>query len=241
MRFICSVLAAMLLSILVTPAAEARVEIFVDLQRQHMIVQSGGETLHHWPVSSGRRGYETPSGVYKPYMLTRMHYSRKYDNAPMPHSIFFRGGYAIHATSAISRLGNRASHGCIRLSPANARALYALVQSQGKSATRITISNGGRSMLAYRGAKPAPQRLAEGPGRGVKPSLVEARSSSERSYAVPAKAHGKKDMTRSYAGKNYGKQLAGKSGKASPTIKLASSGGFGSGMELRGSISYDGP
>ena len=90
-------------------------------------------------VSTGRKGYRTPTGVFRPYMLKTMHYSKKYDNAPMPNSIFFLGGYAIHATDAINSLGRPASHGCIRLHPQNARWLYHLVSEFGKEATTIYI------------------------------------------------------------------------------------------------------
>jgi lipoprotein-anchoring transpeptidase ErfK/SrfK len=70
-----------------------------------------------------------------------MHYSRKYDNSPMPHSIFFLGGYAIHATNYVKYLGRPASHGCIRLHPRNAAKLYALVQKHGMKSTRVIITN----------------------------------------------------------------------------------------------------
>ncbi len=119
--------------------AQADVELRIDLQRQRMSVMVEGEALHQWPISSGRRGYETPTGTYRPYHLTPLHRSRKYDNAPMPHAIFFHGGYAIHATSATGRLGRPASHGCIRLSPSAARQLYSLVSDEGMRATRIFI------------------------------------------------------------------------------------------------------
>jgi lipoprotein-anchoring transpeptidase ErfK/SrfK len=94
-----------------------------------------------WNVSTGRKGYRTPTGVYQPYLLKKMHYSSKYDNAPMPHSIFFYGGYAIHATEAINKLGSPASHGCIRLHPKNARWLFRLVQEYGAENTTIYIQN----------------------------------------------------------------------------------------------------
>jgi lipoprotein-anchoring transpeptidase ErfK/SrfK len=121
------------------PAPE--VEIHIDISNQTMTVDVDGWTYGRWKVSTARNGYYTPRGSWRPFLLKRMHYSRKYDNSPMPNSIFFLGGYAIHATYYINQLGRPASHGCIRLHPQNAAKLYALVQKHGMSATRITISN----------------------------------------------------------------------------------------------------
>ena len=91
----------------------------------------GRRLAYVWPVSTARRGYWTPPGNYYVQRMARMWYSRKYDMSPMPHSLFFYGGYAIHGTGAIRQLGRPASHGCVRLHPANARALYQLVGSYG--------------------------------------------------------------------------------------------------------------
>lgn len=121
------------------PAPE--VEIHVDISNQQMTVDVGGWTYGRWKVSTARSGYYTPRGTWRPFMLKKMHYSRKYDNSPMPNSIFFLGGYAIHATYYVNQLGRPASHGCIRLHPQNAAKLYSLVQKHGLRATRITISN----------------------------------------------------------------------------------------------------
>ena len=114
------------------------VNIIVDISEQTMYVETPMES-YAFEVSTGRKGYRTPTGVFQPYLLKRMHYSKKYDNAPMPNSIFFHGGYAIHATDAVNNLGRPASHGCIRLHPQNARWLYHLVNEFGKEATTIYI------------------------------------------------------------------------------------------------------
>jgi lipoprotein-anchoring transpeptidase ErfK/SrfK len=119
--------------------AQANVLIEVDRTEQIMRVYEQGELIYVWPVSTGKRGYTTPTGSYQPYSLRRFHRSQKYYNSPMPFSIFYRGGYAIHGTSAINRLGRRASHGCIRLHTANARELFHLVSEYGKEATEIVI------------------------------------------------------------------------------------------------------
>lgn len=115
-------------------------KVAINLSQQRMTVSSHGEVIHSWPISSGREGYRTPTGTYKPQWMTRMHYSKKYDNAPMPYSVFFHNGYAIHATYAMGALGRPASHGCIRLSPTHAKAFYKLVETHGKGRTRISLS-----------------------------------------------------------------------------------------------------
>ena len=117
----------------------AQTDITISKSRQRMIVHSS-EGSYSWPVSTARRGYYTPTGTFHPYSLQPMHYSRKYDNAPMPHSIFFSGGYAIHATPHTGNLGRPASHGCVRLSPGNAATLYGIV-SRDRDDTTIRITN----------------------------------------------------------------------------------------------------
>jgi lipoprotein-anchoring transpeptidase ErfK/SrfK len=121
-------------------AANARVTVQVDISEQRMRVYVGGELQHVWAVSTGRGRYRTPTGNFRPRRLERSWYSRKYDNAPMPHSIFFYKGYAIHGTNYVRRLGRRASHGCVRLHPSNAAVLYALVRQEGMRNTRIVVS-----------------------------------------------------------------------------------------------------
>ena len=100
--------------------ARAHVQINVDLRSQTMTVHSGSGETYVWPISSGRAGHATPNGVFRPRAMYAMVHSAKYGNAPMPHSIFFYGQYAIHGTDAVGNLGRPASHGCIRISPAEA-------------------------------------------------------------------------------------------------------------------------
>jgi len=142
--------------------AEAAVQIDIDLTRQQMnvVAQSGSFT---WPISSARSGYVTPVGRYSPYSLQTMHYSRKYHMSPMPHSIFFAGGYAIHGTYSVSQLGRPASHGCIRLSPGNAAKLFTMVKAEGAS-----ISISGEPPRAY---------------------YAKAKKKSERAYAKAERRH----------------------------------------------------
>jgi lipoprotein-anchoring transpeptidase ErfK/SrfK len=122
-------------------SAAATVSVSIDISSQTMRVSVGGSYYATWKVSTARPGYWTPRGNFRPYVLKRMHYSSKYENSPMPHSVFFRGGYAIHGTNYVKRLGRPASHGCIRLAPGNAATLYNLIRQHGMKATRISISN----------------------------------------------------------------------------------------------------
>lgn len=120
--------------------ADARVRVHIDKSSQIMRVYVGGYLRHTWRVSTGRRGYNTPTGRYSPKRLARRHYSSKYNNSPMPYSIFFRGGYAIHGSYHIKALGRPASHGCVRLHPRNAARLFSLVRAN-RAGTRIVITN----------------------------------------------------------------------------------------------------
>jgi lipoprotein-anchoring transpeptidase ErfK/SrfK len=113
----------------------------VDISTQTMTVSEYGHVVYRWKVSTARRGYYTPRGTYRPTRLSRMWYSKKYDNSPMPHSVFFHGGYAIHGTYSVRSLGRPASHGCIRLHPANAATFYGLVREAGFGNTRIVVMN----------------------------------------------------------------------------------------------------
>jgi lipoprotein-anchoring transpeptidase ErfK/SrfK len=117
----------------------AGVVAHVDLSTQTMNVKVNGRHYASWKISSGRRGYGTPTGTWRPKWTTRMHYSRKYDNSPMPYSVFYHGGFAIHGTNYVRRLGRPASHGCIRLHTANARKFYNLVNRYGRKNTLIKV------------------------------------------------------------------------------------------------------
>lgn len=126
--------------------ARARVTVTIDKSTQRMTVAVGGATRHVFKISTGRAGFGTPNGHFRPQRLARTWFSKKYYNSPMPHSIFFHGGYAIHGSYEIRRLGGPASHGCVRLHPADAAALFALVKGEGSGNTRIVVT----------GANPAP-------------------------------------------------------------------------------------
>jgi lipoprotein-anchoring transpeptidase ErfK/SrfK len=143
------------------PEAEAvgpTVLVNIDKANQTMTVTLDGVQRYEWPVSTGLRGYSTPSGSYTGSSMNEIWYSREWDNAPMPHAIFFtKKGHAIHGTEETKKLGRPASRGCVRLAPENARALFALVKASGLENTQIVLSGdspGGESKVAT----PAPRK-----------------------------------------------------------------------------------
>ncbi len=119
--------------------AEAQIVAAINLSSQRMEVYVDGAPVYNWPVSTARPGYRTPTGTFKPTALVRYHRSTIYSGSPMPYSIFFLRGYAIHGSYETKYLGRPASHGCVRLHPSNAAALYSLVQRQGLGNTLIKI------------------------------------------------------------------------------------------------------
>ena len=121
-------------------ALSANLTARISLSSQTMVVTQNGVVKHRWRVSTGRKGFGTPTGSWSAKWASRHHRSRKYDNAPMPFAIFFKGGYAVHATFDTKRLGRPASHGCVRLSPNNAATFFQLANSHGLSNTRIVIT-----------------------------------------------------------------------------------------------------
>lgn len=147
-----------------------------------MEVYVDGNLTHTWPVSTGREDFATPTGTYTTQWLDKDHRSQKYDDAPMPYSVFFHGGYAVHGTTSIGMLGRRASHGCVRLSTPNARQFFELVKQHGLAQSKVVVEQGVRdkskSYVAEIGAKsrrdddddrPARRRVVKHEG----PSLQE--------------------------------------------------------------------
>jgi lipoprotein-anchoring transpeptidase ErfK/SrfK len=139
MHCLSRVLVALVFALALIKSASAAVVVEIDRAVQRMAVTVDGVPRYNWRVSTARRGYITPPGTYHPEMLARHWFSRKYYNSPMPHSIFFYGGFAIHGSYEISHLGRPASHGCVRLDPGNAAILFGLVQREGTAATTIVI------------------------------------------------------------------------------------------------------
>ena len=121
--------------------AGSAVVISIDKTKQEMTIFLDGIEKYHWPVSTGRAGYSTPSGTYTATSMNEIWYSKQWDNSPMPHSIFFiRDGHAIHGSYEVKNLGKPASHGCVRVAPENATALYALVKANGLENTQVVLT-----------------------------------------------------------------------------------------------------
>ena len=161
--------------------ANALVRIDIDLTTQTMRVTSAASGAYEWPISSGRAGHLTPTGWFRPVGLYVMVHSAKYDNAPMPHSIFFLSQYAIHGTTAVGSLGRPASHGCIRLAPGNATTLFAMVKTEGAS---IRISGTTPGVAGSQFASREHRRAA--PALGYAPTR---RAVSALGYAPIRRAH----------------------------------------------------
>jgi hypothetical protein len=126
---------------LIAEPAFADVLIEIDKGTQRMTVTVDGAPRYTWPVSTGTLDRATPAGSFQPFRLVAEHFSKEWDNAAMPHSIFFtQAGHAIHGSQAVARLGTPASHGCVRLSPSNATTLYGLVEWEGLQNTRVVIT-----------------------------------------------------------------------------------------------------
>ena len=147
----------------VTPAA-ADILIVVDKPAQRMSVSVDGVPHYSWKVSTGRRGYETPSGSYRPFRLERDYYSREWDDAPMPNDVFFTPlGHAIHGSYDTSHLGTPVSHGCIRLAPENAALLFSLVEAEGLTRTKVIVAGGPKGAARPFGAPARPRLFAPPP------------------------------------------------------------------------------
>ena len=139
-------------------AAQAAVLVTIDKSAQQMTVAVDGRPLYQWPVSTGKGGYDTPSGKFKAFRMERDHFSKEWDEAPMPFSIFFTPkGHAIHGSLDVKRLGTPASHGCVRLLPANAEKLFALVEQEGVLNTTVVLTGvapSGAPAVARRRVQP---------------------------------------------------------------------------------------
>jgi hypothetical protein len=141
--------------------AGASVLVTVNKSTQRMTVEVDGDLRWTWPVSTGQLAYDTPSGRFTAFRMEADHFSKEWDDAPMPHSIFFtQKGHAIHGYLNTSRIGSPASHGCVRLAPDNAAKLYALVEEQGLPNTKVVLTGDVRVALGGRGL-PRSRNVAE--------------------------------------------------------------------------------
>lgn len=205
MRSRVSLVLASIASLAVSPAF-ADIQITVDKTAQTLTVARDGQVLHTWPVSTGRVGRFTPSGTYQAFRMEKDHYSREFDDAPMPNSIFFtKRGHAIHGSFETKKLGRPASGGCVRLAPENAKVLFDLVKAEGVLKTKVTIAGDERVALARAdreltrgGARQNGSRQVER-GTGLPPTYsppVEEEPRARRRYAAPREAQRQYDYGR---------------------------------------------
>ncbi len=137
------------LTALAAVPAFAAVTIDVNKNVQQMTVSVDGVPRYTWPISSGNPSHETPNGSFRTFRMEEDHYSKEFDDAPMPHSIFFtKQGHAIHGTDSVSKLGTPVSHGCVRISRANALTLWNLVKAEGLLNTTVRLTGSSQIALA---------------------------------------------------------------------------------------------
>lgn len=139
-RIAVAFLAFLFMQIVSPSAFAANLIANISLSSQTMTVSQNGIVRYRWKVSTARKGYVTPKGSWSAKWLSKNHRSRKYDDAPMPYAVFFNGGYAVHATFDLKRLGRPASHGCIRLHPENAAEFFSLASQYGLKNTKIVVT-----------------------------------------------------------------------------------------------------
>jgi hypothetical protein len=181
LAFACALTAA--------PAAQAAVTVTIDKSIQEMTVEVDGRPIYRWPVSTGNGAqYDTPSGKFKAFRMERDHFSKEWDDAPMPHSIFFtQKGHAIHGSFDVKRLGTPASHGCVRLLPANAKTLFELVEQEGVLNTTVVLTGvapSGAPAVARRRGPPVDD-LQEGYVQQQAPQLGPRYGSNQPAYGNP--------------------------------------------------------
>jgi hypothetical protein len=146
------VVSAALCAAALSLSAPARADILVNIDKnaQRMTVSVDGEPRYEWPVSTGRAGYDTPNGTFKINRMDAEHLSQEWDNAPMPHSMFFdMRGHAIHGFFDVKHLGLPVSHGCVRISPDHAAILYKLVEAEGMKETKVVVAGTTPAYNAY--------------------------------------------------------------------------------------------
>jgi L,D-transpeptidase-like protein len=207
----CALAAALALP-LAAPAG-ASILITIDKSTQQMAVAVDGAQRYVWPVSTGRPGYDTPSGTFKPNRMDADHYSQEWDNAPMPHTIFFDlDGHAIHGFFDVKHLGSAVSHGCVRLSPDHAQTLFNLIKAEGMSETKVVVAGrtpGGDNAPVARSRLPLNETVSSGP-TDISPGYARDPSYGQPTYGQPI--YGQPTYGQpTYAQRNYARPYAGQS------------------------------
>jgi hypothetical protein len=121
----------------------------VDKGAQRLYLYIDGALTYTWKTSTGRAGYTTPDmdqhpngPVYDRYTSTKYPDGDYNGLGNMPYAVFVRGGYAIHGTTRgnWSKLGQVASHGCIRVHPDNGQIFNQLVRKNGLRNIWVTVN-----------------------------------------------------------------------------------------------------
>jgi len=156
-----------------TSPVPSSILINIDKTKQQMTVFLDGVESYNWPVSTGKAGYSTPSGTFTALSMNEVWYSKEWDNAPMPHAIFFmKDGHAIHGSYEVKHLGKAASHGCVRISPENATTLYSLVEKTGLKNTQVVLAGDAPGSGAKVASKSrSGTRYSQNTRRSFKPRL----------------------------------------------------------------------
>jgi L,D-transpeptidase catalytic domain len=168
--------------------AQAAVQITIDKSTQSMTVEKDGRALYHFAVSTGRPGFDTPSGKYKAFRMEKDHFSKEWDDAPMPYSIFFTPkGHAIHGYLDTKNIGHPASHGCVRLTKANAEKLYALVEEDGVLNTTVILTGTtpSRAPAVAKRQLPRPDELDEEYVQQQQPQYGPRYGANQPAYGNP--------------------------------------------------------
>ncbi|WP_293800950.1 L,D-transpeptidase [uncultured Bosea sp.] len=194
MRRVLGILAVLFLSAF-AGAAHAGVDVRVDIPAQRMSVTTTDGEAYEWKISSGRQGFRSPNGVYRPTRLEKNWYSRKYGGA-MPYAVFFRGGYAIHGTGAVGALGRPASHGCIRLHPANAAKLFALVKKYGAGQTRIALHGAAPDNLSRFAKASSSSKTKIAKAHSSKHKIAKAKQRSQATSVAQQRRNGNWEAAR---------------------------------------------
>jgi hypothetical protein len=196
---------------LVVPAAPASANILVTIDKstQEMSVAVDGAQRYVWPVSTGRPGYDTPNGTFKPNRMDADHYSQEWDNAPMPHAVFFDlDGHAIHGFFDVKHLGRAVSHGCVRLSPDHAQTLFNMIKTQGMGDTKVVVAGrtpGGDNAPVARSHLPVNETVSSAASEGA-PGYGRDRGYAQPGYGQPSydqRGYAQPNSQPSYAQRSY--------------------------------------
>jgi hypothetical protein len=225
MRFATIASASLAAAALASFASPVRADILISIDKntQSMSVTVDGAPRYIWPVSTGRPGYDTPDGTFKLNRMDADHYSQEWDNAPMPHTMFFDlAGHAIHGFFDVKHLGLAVSHGCVRLAPENAAVLFDLVKAEGIGETKVIIAGrtpGGDNGAVARAHLPANEtvyngQVPNGQPTPIAPQYDQQQGSSQQVYAQPGynqPVYGQQpyQQQQPYAQQGYGQPVYG--------------------------------